>query len=231
MDWPQVILTQFGVAGVVGACAFFLLRESIKKLIEREAIKDIEKYKSSLASEASYLSHELQRNYIKYENQQRERHTTYPELFKLLVEAEGSWCGLYGLSHSVDVSKMNRADLESMMNSFSHTDKQTILLKFDQGLDFKTTFDEVSRNIQFGNAHRSFVEAKNYWLLKQLFLSKHIHAQVFKTVDSLGTMWSQFYTCHLSNGHYAIDITKLKSDASREMEHLKNAMQSELQIE
>jgi hypothetical protein len=231
MDWPEVILTQLGITGACGIGAFWLLRESIKKLIEKEAIKDIEKYKSLLAAQASHLSHDLQRNYIKYENQQRERHNTYPELYKLLAEAEGNLSGLYGLNYSVDVSNMTRPDLESQIENFSNTDKQKILSRFDQGLDFKKIFEDVSRNIQFGEAHRSFVVAKNYWLVKQLFLSKKIHAQVVRTVDSLASMWSQFYTCYKSNGHYQIDISNLQKAASAEIEQLKNAMQSELQTE
>ena len=200
----EIFLWQSGIAVLFGSACIFALRESFKKLLHREAQKDINKHKHELEQQASQLGDELQRKFAKFEFHLKEQGLIYPEIYRLFKIAEGMIGGLYGGRYTTDVSQMKSNVFIEIIreNNFLESQKKELidLLSENKKNEAIEKYKKLSRDVEFGTAHEAFREAKNYYTLHELFVSKNVDYALNSTIDKIAKMWGDFHTCHISHG-------------------------------
>ncbi|MFD2328976.1 hypothetical protein ACFSR7_06910 [Cohnella sp. GCM10020058] len=189
MELVRSILTSTIVTGIVVALfqAFYKYR----------ADKNLEQYRQQLTQLTESLKFDLQRKIQDFNLYTIKRHETIPELFKLLLLAESNIRGLFGGRRSLTFEEFNKSDIEEYL-----LNRKVVRGMVEKILDLWETDKEASidqmnsylRVIEFSEARVSFNEAKNYFVLSELYLTDEVARLVDEFIKTLGELlvYSEF---------------------------------------
>lgn len=173
-----------------GAVAAFITGLS-QWLVKNNAEKNLENHKQKLNIHTENLRFDLQKKIHDYGLYSVKRHEIYPELFKLLLLGDGNVHSLYGFRRRLSFEEFNKDDIKIFMQArkISEGKQDEILNHWEEHKeDAIGELESYLRVLEIQDARRSLVEAKNYLLLSDLFLSESVSLksdELFKTLSSL----------------------------------------------
>ncbi|WP_342436696.1 hypothetical protein NSS79_25690 [Paenibacillus sp. FSL L8-0436] len=160
-------------------------------LIKNNAEKNLENHKQKLNIHTENLKFDLQKKIHDYGLYSVKRHEIYPELFKLLLLADGNVHSLYGFRRTLSFKEFNKDDIKIFMQArkVSEGKQNEVLNLWDEHKE--DAIDELEaylRVLEIQDARRSLIEAKNYLLLSDLFLSESVSLksdELFRTLNTI----------------------------------------------
>lgn len=135
--------------------------------------------------------HILQKKVQDFSLYNEKKHICYAELYKLIRLAEGSILGLRGLTTRPSFDDYNKVDVENYLDGFS-TPKKVIREVVDLWDINKNRAIEIIREYEkyrdLKKSENAFFEARNYWLINELYFDENINIKIneyFKTLYNL----------------------------------------------
>lgn len=165
----------YGVNLLLSGAVAALIAGLSQWLVKNNAEKNLENHKQKLNVHTENLKFDLQKKIHDYGLYSGKRHEIYPELFKLLLLADGNVHGLYGFRRNLSFSEFNEDDIKVFMQArkISEGKQREILnlwnLRKDDAID---ELEAYLRVLEIQDARKSLIEAKNFLLLSDLFLSE-----------------------------------------------------------
>lgn len=200
------------------------MNRSAQKDLETKKIelqKEIEKFKSDLEREKDRHRHDLARDAAKITMYNAKSHDLYAELFELLRRAEGAVGLLTGLRQLPDWEKLSKKDIEEAMIEYGiPPDKACFTLAHLESNKHKTI--EAVRGMyrlqDQINAEEKTRTAKNFTILKEIYISEEITGKTFELLKLFNDI--------------IIDVEFMDTDASfRKSAHENNKKTGPLLIE
>ncbi|HFR4182788.1 MULTISPECIES: hypothetical protein [Bacillus] len=156
------------------------LQESVKTIFQLE----MEKQKSEL----SKISKEFELYIAK-------KHDHYPELYKHIAICTSKIKGLRGLRRVIDFRQLSEDDIEKFMEdkTFNEKDKQSVLsnLHINKTLAIKN-LESVLLSIEYTEAHNSYAEANNFYLLHRLYFSDQVSSITRELLSNARKLWVNY---------------------------------------
>lgn len=208
--------------------------ESIKSYLLVGAQNSINEHKQVLDTYTESMKHSLQREMVRVESYVKGKFTVYPTLYEKILKAQGAISGIFGLRFSTNQDRFTEEDVKSQLeeNRVVEGEAQHILGAFrDDRKKGLKLFNKMMREIEFQKAQNLYQEAKNYFVLNELFMSKEAADLAYGIFTSLWSVWVDSHLSHQSEGDYNnirevregnkkndAMIAKLKDLMRREME-------------
>ncbi|WP_336474082.1 hypothetical protein [Bacillus sp. FJAT-51639] len=194
-------------------------------------------YRKELNSEIEQLKHEQQRVFKDFELYTTKKHERYPELFKYLETAYGAIFTLRGVVRELTFENTNKADIEWFLTEevqATGKDKQEILNLWDQEGQRNLAIQKlniVKRRVRYHDANQKWVEANDFFIFNQLFLSDEVAQQCREFLNDL---WEYLEGLDPSFA-YDPDIASMNQELREiilpaEREAIKTLMKSELTV-
>jgi hypothetical protein len=159
--------------------------------------KNLEQYKQELTQLTENLKFDLQRKTQDFNLYTIKRHEKLPELFKFLLIADSTIRGLFGGRRSLTFEEFNRVDIEDYLSNRKvpkgMIEKILIQWHSDKVEAIKQMIDYL-RVIEYSEARRDFNEAKNYYILSELYLTDEVTKLTEEYIKILGELlnYSEF---------------------------------------
>jgi hypothetical protein len=228
-----IVVTLFGTPAVTAFLAF-LSKEKIKSYFFVDAQKAINSHKQELDTYTEAMKHGLQREIIKVEYSTRNKFTIYPKMYARLIKAHGKLSGLYGLRHNLDRSMSTADDVREALESRNvikgEIDRIIAAYEADASLGIKQ-LEEMLREIEVNDAHSTFIKAKNFLLLNELFMSQAIAREIDGVLGKINQLRATAITAHKSRGsgeRWFEKFFEQEKEIPPLLEDLRNAMRNEL---
>jgi hypothetical protein len=159
----------------------FLLRESIKAALTR-----------SLTVQAELLKYELQREMLKAQLSTTQSHALYPRLLAKLHRANGVLAGHYGLRFSPSYEDHSQKDFERIVSELNlpgnERDRILGMLNTDRRSGVNE-LEKVMRREELQRARRLIIQARNFAILKSVFLSNPVKDLAIEITKTLWSAW------------------------------------------
>lgn len=154
--------------------------------------KELESHRMQLAVVTETARSSLQRQTQEFGLYAAKRYEVYPELFKLMLHAEGALAAFYGLRSEPGFQHESRDEIQSLLlaREVPGELRTEILELFDVGnrQKFADRLRDILRDIERGEAVGKYWLAKNYFLEHELFLSEAALPVVDKAFDAMHDM-------------------------------------------
>ncbi len=174
MDIATTYFNSVGLSVIIISGLLWFLRNSIQSWIWKQHSQEIEKYKSSLVTTTELLKFELQKDATRAQLFSNSIFSIYPDLFQKVRIARGIIGGIYGFRYSNTWDGYARPDFEKVLADKNiptgFRDEVINAIEENRALGIKK-LDELLWNLEFSEAHGALAELKNYYLLKEIFLS------------------------------------------------------------
>jgi hypothetical protein len=222
MEILTSILTSTIVTGIVVSLfqAFYKFK----------ADKNLEQYKQSLSQLTENLKFDLQRRIQDFSLYTNKRHEKLPELFRLLLIADSKVRGLFGGRRSLTFQEFNRVDTEKFLldRQVPQGKIETILTTWNVDKDEAITeMNEYLRVIEFSEARKNFYEAKNFYILSELYLTEAVTELTEKFLKVLGELLNYSEYPETGTHHKRFEF---HAELDNITNQLRNAMKQELGI-
>lgn len=154
--------------------------------------KEIEAYRAQLALSADSARLTFQRQLQEFTLYAAKRYEVYSELFKHMLYAEGALASFYGVRSERGFQHESREEIEELMAE-RHLPaglREEVFELFDAGnrQKFATRLRDILQLVERGEAVQKYWEAKNYFLVHELFLSEDALPVVEKAFDVMHDM-------------------------------------------
>jgi hypothetical protein len=223
------------IVGPIGAGALaFLFKESVRGWLGLRLQNEVNAHKQALDTLTERFKHDLQIEMIKVEVYTKSKFKVYPELFEKMQYAHGAVTRLWSLNFKADTSRYTEADIHSILEQkhVAEGERKDIIARFqanrDRGLE---QFNKLMRSIELQEARSSRIEASNYLLLNELFLSTDVASLGKDVLDSLSKVWTIVHVSEQPGGHTSglsekwPEATKKANDS---LSLLRDTMRSEI---
>ncbi|RUS41954.1 hypothetical protein [Cohnella sp. AR92] len=222
MEILTSILTSTIVAGIVVS-----LFQAYYKF---KADKNLEQYKQSLSQLTENLKFDLQRRIQDFSLYTNKRHEKLPELFRLLLIADSKIRGLFGGRRSLTFQEFNRKDIEKYLleHQVPQGKIETVLIAWSVNKEEAIKeMNEYLRVIEFSEARKSFYEAKNFYILSELYLTEVVTDLAERFLKALGDLliYSEYPEPGTHNNRF-----ELHAELDNITNQLRNALKQELGI-
>ncbi|KGE17552.1 hypothetical protein [Paenibacillus wynnii] len=189
-DW-SVVISAVTVSAVINA--------GVQLYIKSKGEKSLENHKQKLNVHTENLKFDLQKKIHDYSLYSVKRHEIYPQLFKLLLIAEGNIRSLFGFRRVLTFEEFNKADIKIFMEGREVVEgKQELILSLwdNQKNNAIEELKAYLKVLDIQDARKSLVEAKNYLLFSELFLSENVALKSDEVFQSLAMIlaYSEFPT-------------------------------------
>jgi len=203
-------------------------------LIEKDVKKDVEKYKHELDIKKENIKHDMGKEMLKEQFLSNSLQSVYPELIKNILIAEGAMASLTGLRFSANWDEYGENDFEKLFIDKGITQKKSeellAKIKADRTSGVKD-MDKYLRMLDINEARRQYREAKNFFLLKNLFISDSVEEMVNDILKKIWSNWvdiSSYDEHGVCSGVTYDKISKDQSDIQTSIDDLQVAMRKEL---
>lgn len=187
-------------------------------------------FNSRLETHKSQLALENQRRIQDFNLYTTKRHEVYPELYKLILIADGNIRGLVGLRSVLTFEEFNREDLENYLKEKNVVQgkKNELLSLWDADKDRGIKkMKKYLRLLEIHQAKLTFHEAKNYFLMSELYLSERVSNQF---TILLGFVGQYLTTVEYPYGVNVADRSSLEHAIIENSNILKQLMYDELTV-
>ncbi len=135
-----------------------------------------------------------------------------------------------GFVYRIDETQYTEKDLERIMNEENVVDgtKQNILIKFKS--DKSGAIDELrklQRHLDAAEARRKFTEAKNYFLLNEIYISELVGSKIKEIIANLANLCG-ILMAKLEDPTYHRDTTPIKENSAKLFDELRTLLRNEL---
>jgi hypothetical protein len=200
---------------------------------ERWLERRFESHKAELVRLTEQLKHGLEKEMLKAQLSTSKVHEVYPKLYEKLSRAHGAVAQLVGLSWEPTYEDYNDEDFSQLLirARLPHGQREQLLTAI--GKDRGRGIDElkrVMRRIRVQSARREVINAKNFRVLKALYLSKEVKSLATEIDSTLWSTWVDIETGYESppSGTPISVIPKL-SELDEKLQRLDEVMRQELQ--
>lgn len=207
----------------------------VLKVVENRLATRLEAFKGALATEAERHRHELQRETMKAQLSANQLNVIYPQLFAKLRRADGAIGGLVGLRYGPSYDGYSRDDivetLESMKLPGEYRDR--VLSHFDRVRDEGIReLKRVSRDVESERARVTHTRARNYLILKSLFVSPEVKKLGHGILKDLWKAWTlvQAGAAPRTRGTDYDKIGTALDSATKQLDELEELMGRELRV-
>lgn len=163
--------------------------------VKTEYRKKIDNYKQELNIKMENVKFEQNQLMTNFELYTAMRHECYPELYRLIEVSDGAIRGFRGLTSEPSFNNVDKEDIESYMKGREITDYDTkiILNKWEND---KSTAVSILRKaierIDYKIAGEKFYDARNYFLIMNLYLSDDVEDTCKKLFDNMHSLWFMY---------------------------------------
>jgi hypothetical protein len=199
--------------------AFFgwLLRESIKASLQRD-----------VTAHAEYLKHDLQREMLKAQLSTTQVHSVYPRLMEKLRRAEGAVGGPMGLQFKPTYDDHDLDDFTAILTRLTLPggERQRILGLLEhsrrEGIQ---ELQKVERRVELWRGRASVGKARNFAVLKSLYLSEQVKKVTWDALAKLNHVWID---CDPNAGPDYVGARASLEEAEKLLAELEAIMRDEL---
>lgn len=226
MTWETIVTTILTSTFTAGIITFVL-----KSIIGNWFTKSLEGYKNDLV-----ITVESQKNYFQKKLQDfslfnTKKHEIYPHLYSLILQAEGQISSLTGLRTIPDFKEYGSDDLRNFLESKSilktKIEELVKLLNIDKELADRE-INKYLNIIEPQIAKQRFNEAKNYYLLHELYLTNSCSELVDKALKTIGGLITDTEYYYLYKERPNISFIQQKANISSLILDVKEKMREEL---
>jgi hypothetical protein len=196
----------------------------------------LEEYRQKLSQIGEEKKYELEKYLSNFNQYSQKKHEIYSELYKKLKIADGMIRSLVGFKREPSFEEYNKKDMEKYLikKGVLESYARKLLVKFDTEKD--SCIKDI-RNylalIEYNEAIKKYEEAKNYFLIQELYLSDELAGNVLSLIKSLGSL-SIDYDPQFSELRRSEDKRKEINEEEKKclasLEIIKNTMKKELSI-
>ncbi len=151
-----------------------------------------------------------------------------------MIKAHCKLSGLYGLRHDLDRSKFTAEDVREALESRNvikgEIDRIIAAYEADASQGIKK-LEEMLREIEFSDAQSSFIQAKNFLFLNELFMSQAMVRKIDGILEKINQLSATANTVHRSRGIVERWFEKFNAQEKEIpplLEDPRNAMRNEL---
>lgn len=218
------LVVLMGLVGTPAVIAFIAwgCKEVIRSYLTVDEQKTINAHRQELDAHTEALKHSLQREMVRVEAYTKNKFSVYPILYEKLLKAEGGVTSLYGpgsIRFSTKQANFTESDVHSAMKERNIVggEIEHVLKEFrsnrELGLE---AFNKIMREVEFVESRIQYREAKNYFVLNELFVSEDVCTAVDKILTDMWRIWVDANVMHISNGRQdRMDQVNKGSDALR----------------
>jgi hypothetical protein len=229
-----ITVTTISSVGIL-SLLFWIFKKSFAGLIEKEIGRDLEKYKHELEIKSEILKHDLIKEGNKASYQASNIQSVYPELNRLLLTPEGFLGNLIGVRETPDWNQMEPIKIKAYLSDLkiNAKDISRILDLFQNNAPERSSETQALVDLNELWTTRSQIrEAKNFFLLKKLFISPEIQDCAEKIFTKLWSVWCDLETFlrfgRQNSGINMSDVRKEHQDLVDLLDTLEVLMQKEL---
>jgi hypothetical protein len=159
------------------------------------------------------------------------RHAAYPELYRLILLAEGKVTGLRGLGYSLTFEEYNSEDIRLYLEEKSlPTGKIIEIVKLWDINENELAIKEIRKYEKlraFQIARNSLSEAQNYLYLNELYMSETV---VESARELIKQIWSLFINCETPDKETLKENPLIKDAIEKSLIETKEKMKLELTV-
>lgn len=208
----------------------FILRRFADNWIKHLFDTKLADHQAVLASVSDSERYNYQRLIHDFNQYSSKKHDVYPELYKLILTAQGQIVGLMGFGYMIDFDKFSKDDAEKYLSTRSilPSEQRSILSLWD--MDKRTAVNNlrhILRNIEIGHARSKWFEARAYCWSSSLYLSERVSEQVEKVFLLLNEYLVHVEIPGTQNGSF---FGEKGEQISKVMDEVKILMKQELSI-
>ncbi|MCY8309963.1 hypothetical protein MOC96_14700 [Bacillus vallismortis] len=176
--------------------------------------------------------HLLQKKVQDYSLFNEKKHTSYAEVYKLIKMSEGYVFSLRGYNETLALTDFNAEDLKKYLKDFMPNAKIDTVVSMWDNKNFREA-EKIVREYEklrdLRRAENSFYEAKNFWLLNELYFEKDINEILKEYFDALLDLflYYKFPDKETKND----EIITLQRTIKEKFELLRSSMRKDLSIE
>lgn len=227
MSIPETILTSLATTGVIGGLFIWLFKESLKTSLKLDMEARLNTQRADLERVRDAFQFQVQQAMLSIQIQTEKTHEIYPELYEKLRVAEGAIGSLLGLRESPTWEEYSVDDLKSLMERRGVVSGQIerIAQAINQNRrDGLKEMNEYLRMIELNEAKGKHHEAKNYVVLKNLYMTDEIAEECFTICKHL---WAAIVDANPEYVQYD-SFKKNMAEVEKLMTSVKVKMRSEL---
>jgi len=185
-------LKEFGPYAAILILVFIgrhFLERRISAGVDSRFAKRLEDHKHKLAMLSEAAQHEYRKDIAEFNLFVQKKHTVLPEVYSNFRIAHGAILNLMGLQRTPTFEEFDERDIEDYMTEHELRDgkKQEVLEHWHRDRDGAVKdLNTYLRMVKIQRARVKLDEAKNYWLLNELYMSKEANEACQKLSTNLG---------------------------------------------
>ncbi|MEK5417321.1 hypothetical protein BSK49_19140 [Paenibacillus odorifer] len=198
--------------------------------IKSKAEKELESYKQKLTIHTENLKFELQRRSHDFNLYSVKRHELYPHLCKLLLIAHGNIRALYGLRSFLSFDEFSKSDIKAYMENRKIVEGKASSILANWETNKKNAVEELRsylRILDINDAESNLIDARNYLLISDIFLSKSVTAMSGEALEDISMVLT--YTKYPEHGTH-VERERLNEKIDSLLIALKEQMKKELAV-
>jgi hypothetical protein len=227
MNLLQIIFSALLSSGILGTLFYFIL----KKMISNHFDKKLAEHKQSLDILTEQKKAEFQKQIHDFTLYNTKKHEIYSELYKLLLIAFGYSSSLVGFRTMPDYSEYSASDLKKALEEKqllgSKIDEFVTLLQKDPSLADKE-IKSYLKIIEPQIATSKYNDAKNFYLLNELYLDEGISNVVEQTLDEISRFIDDIESRFQFGEKPEVNFSDRKRKIDTKLKELKKLMRYEL---
>lgn len=171
--------------------------------------------------------HILQKKVQDFSLYNEKKHICYAELYKLMKIAEGSIMGLSGFTKGPSFEDYSKEDIKKYLDGLTpdKVSKEVIEIWDTNKNDAIKIISEYEKHKKLNNAENSYFEARNYWLMNELYFDDELD---LKIEDLFQTLYSLYVNYEIPDDVPRKVNSELKSKVKEKVNNLKVSMKKEL---
>ena len=188
MAWAETLLISLGTTAGVGGLGIWIFKESIRTSLRLEMETRLNAQKSELDRMRDAFQFQVQQAMLSIQIKTERTHEIYPELWEKLRMAEGGTSRMLGLRESPTYGDFSIEDFKAMLVERKvipgHIEKLLSAIQSDRNSGIAKLRDFL-RFVEWNEAKLQHQEAKNFIVLKQLYMTDEIADMSFKICEHI----------------------------------------------
>ncbi len=206
----------------------------IKWLAERWFERRFESYKAELGNLTEQLKYVLQKEMLKAQLSTSKVHEVYPRLYGKILRAHGAVAGLMGLRFASTYEGYNQQDFRKLLVRerlpFGETDRLLKVIEADRESGIEE-LKQVLRRVELHRGRLLVQRAKNYRILKALYLSQEVTSLADGLTTGIYNYWVDVEVGEMPDNPMPLNYRQLRKQLTEldgSLEQLKQLMRKEL---
>lgn len=210
------------------------IRSGIKSGVKFVYDSKLEGIKNEFTREIEQLKHDQQKLIFNFESYNTKRREMYPEFYNLIQEAIGQIFNLRGYIEVPDTTGYTEEELEAYLTTLhaTATEKRNIISihSTDKQKAFRETA-EIKKRYDYYEAKGKWVDANNYLISKELFLSERVAEMAGELIDVLNRYLINLDPKFIGDTSISKENPELRKQIQDKTNKLKQIMREEFVVE